>query len=481
MNSITQLNFIQSSLFILSFLAFVIIAVCLLARKYANNLNMFLVSNRSVAFISGALSIAAAWVWAPALFISSQKAFESGLPGIFWFSIPNALALVLIGIFATKLKSYKPDGFTLPEFIKIRLGKRNHLMFIMVILIVQLYSLTLHLTATNLVLTKFTSYSKEVLIILLAIAFYILAVIRGIRSSIFADIVKILFIIVIVLVIMPVVIIKNGGIHTVLQGINVKSTNIFDPAIFLTFGISVSISLLTGAVIDQQLWQRAFSIKNGSEKKAFVFGSLIFLIIPLGLSCFGFIAAAKGLVPKSSQLVGYEIITNSLPFIGVALFVFTIILTMIAAGSSALCAASSICAVDIYGSYLNKASSEKQRLKVGRISIMIILVIATLIAFIPNIQLLYLLLLIGAIRSALLAPAYFAIFKKNLSPRGTFYGMLIGIIIGLPVFVYGSLAKKPLISSAGSLLTLLTSFIIVMLFNKIRPEYFNFETLTKQK
>ncbi|MBU0547597.1 MAG: hypothetical protein KJ710_06710, partial [Candidatus Omnitrophica bacterium] len=455
--------------------------VYLLARKYPNNLNTFLVSNRSITFISGALSIAAAWIWAPALFIASQKAFESGLPGVFWFSIPNALALVLIGIFATKLKSYKPDGFTLPEFIKIRLGKRNHLLFIIIILIVQLYSLTLHLTATNLVLTKFTSYSKEALIILLAMTFYILAVVRGIRSSIFADIVKILFIIVIVLVIMPVVIMKNGGIQTVLHGLNVKSTNIFDPTIFLTFGISVSISLLTAAVIDQQLWQRAFSIKKGNEKKAFILGSIIFFIIPLGLSCFGFLAAAKDLVPKSNQLVGYEIIASSLPFIGVALFVFTIILTMIAAGSSALCAVSSICAVDIYGTYLNKASTEKQRLKVGRISIILILVIATLIAFIPNIQLLYLLLLIGAIRSALLAPTFFAIFKKNLSSQGTFYGMLGGIIIGLPVFVYGSLAKKPLISSAGSLLTLLTSFIIVILFNKLRPEYFDFKSLTRQK
>lgn len=483
LNIMLQLNGLQSTIFLLSFISFVVVIVYLFSIRFKDNLQTFLVSNRSIGPIIGALSISAAWVWAPALFVSSQKSFESGLPGIFWFTLPNALALVLIGVFATRLKSYMPEGVTLPDFIKLRLGKRNHIAFILIILIVQTYSLILHLTATNLVLTSFTSYSREVLIFLISATFLILAFIRGIRSSIFADIMKILFIFIIVLLIVPMSILRSGGLQTIMDGIGGKTgnfTNILDSGVFLTFGIAISISLLSAAVIDQQLWQRAFSIKKGREKIAFYFGAAIFFFIPVLLSSLGFIGAANHLNPANNQLVGYEVISNSLPFIGVALFVFTIIITMIAAGSSALCAASSIVCVDIYKEYLNKSASEEQCLKIGRYSMILLLLIAMVISLIPNIQIVYLVLLIGSIRGVLLMPTYFAIFRKKLSSTGVFYGILIGLLVGFPVFLYGSLVKQPIISSIGSLLTLIISFSIIVLFNRLRPEFFDFEHINKK-
>lgn len=478
-----QLSDLQSTIFLFSVISFVVLIVYALSSKFKDSLQTFLVSNRSLGPLVGALSISAAWVWAPALFISSQKAFESGLPGIFWFTLPNALALVLIGIFATKLKSYNSNGYTLPEFIKMRLGQKNHLAYVIIILIVQLYSLILHLTATNMVLTSFTTYNREVLIFVFAITFLILAGMRGIRSSIFADLMKITFIIFIVLLIVPIVVMRNGGVQKVLLGIGGISgnfSNIFDVNIFLTFGIAISISLLSAAVIDQQLWQRAFSIKKGYEKKAFYIGSVFFFFIPAILSSLGFIGAANHITSSNNQLIGYDVISNTLPLIGVMLFVFTIIITMVAAGSSALCAVSSIASIDIYGEYINKSSTETQRLLVGRISMVIILIIATLISLIPNIQLLYLVLLIGAIRGALLIPTFFAIFRKNLSSSGAFYGIVFGVVVGLPVFVYGSLTKQPLISNMGSLLTLLLSFLTITTFNRLKPEYFEFKQISNR-
>lgn len=443
---------------------------------------MFLVSNRSIGLFAGLLSLSAAWVWAPALFVSSQKSFESGLAGIFWFIVPNALALVLIGILATKVKSYKPDGFTLPEFIKLRFNSKMHLVYVIIILIVLVYSLVLHLTATNLILTSFTSYNREILIGILALTFFIIALMRGIRSSIFTDIIKISFIIIIVLIIVPIAIVKNGGFDSIINGVGGKSgqfSNIFNPQVFLAFGIGSAVSLLSGAAIDQQLWQRAFSIKK-NERKTFNYAALVFFFIPLLLSFLGFLAVTQNVNIKNNQLVGYDLISNTLSLPLVFLFVFTVIITMVAAGSSALCAVSSIFSVDIYSTYLKKTSTEKERLKVGRISMFAILLVATLISLIPNIQIVYLLLLIGAIRGALLIPTISSIYKKNLSKIGTFYGIIISIAVGLPLFIYGSLTNNPIISSIGSLSTIIISSLFIFVSTKLRPEKFNFENL-KQK
>ena len=61
-------------------------------RGHQKNRAEFLVAGRSLGVWLAALSIAASWIWAPALFVASQKAYDQGLPGVFWFTFPNVLS-----------------------------------------------------------------------------------------------------------------------------------------------------------------------------------------------------------------------------------------------------------------------------------------------------------------------------------------------------------------------------------------------------
>ena len=85
----------------------------------------FLVAGREVPWTIGSFSIAASWIWAPALFVSVQKAYELGLPGIFWFTAPNILALVIFAFLAPKVRSKIPGGYTLPDWIRYRLDDKK--------------------------------------------------------------------------------------------------------------------------------------------------------------------------------------------------------------------------------------------------------------------------------------------------------------------------------------------------------------------
>lgn len=62
-------------------------------------------------------SIAATWIWTPAIFVSSEKAYYSGLGGFLLFLIPNILTLMLFAYFASVVRC-KTDGFTLTDAIK---------------------------------------------------------------------------------------------------------------------------------------------------------------------------------------------------------------------------------------------------------------------------------------------------------------------------------------------------------------------------
>jgi len=90
----------------------------------------FLLAGRSIGPVPGAMSIAASWIWAPALFIASQQAYDQGLPGLFWFTAPNVLSLILFAPLALKIRRTFPSGYTLPQFIKKRHGRSVHTLYL---------------------------------------------------------------------------------------------------------------------------------------------------------------------------------------------------------------------------------------------------------------------------------------------------------------------------------------------------------------
>ena len=61
------------------------LGVSYLLTRRQTTLQGFLVGNRRMGTIKSAMSIAATWIWAPALFVSAEKAYSNGWPGLFWF------------------------------------------------------------------------------------------------------------------------------------------------------------------------------------------------------------------------------------------------------------------------------------------------------------------------------------------------------------------------------------------------------------
>jgi hypothetical protein len=108
------------------------------------------------------------------------------------------------------------------------------------------------------------------------------------------------------------------------------SLNPFDPHITLTAGVISSVGLLSGAINDQQFWQRCLAVRPGDLRKTFVFGALLFAFVPISLSLLGFTAAASevGLVlPKDfdAALVGFAIVRHLLPLGLAALYLYMLL------------------------------------------------------------------------------------------------------------------------------------------------------------
>ena len=105
------------TLIILLAYAVIMFGITVFITKKENNIERFCVGNRNIGWGVSALSIAATWIWAPALFTSTENAYMKGFAGLFWFLIPNVICLILFIPFAKRIRNEMPKGITLSGYM----------------------------------------------------------------------------------------------------------------------------------------------------------------------------------------------------------------------------------------------------------------------------------------------------------------------------------------------------------------------------
>jgi urea-proton symporter len=411
---------------------------------------IFLVAGRKVGWFLGGISIAASWIWAPALFVSVQLAYQKGLAGLFWFTFPNVLALALFAFLAPKIRERLPDGFTLPQYIKYRLGSNKvHKMYLIPYFFYQLMAVTVQLFAGGSLISLLTGIPLTTVMPILAIIVLTYTIISGLEASIITDFVQLAMIFVIGAVIIPLTLKAAGGLTALSVGFGGIGGigSIFDPGVAFSLGIVTSIGLIAGAISDQQYWQRSFAIKKNQLVKSFIFGAILFGLVPLALSTLGFLAANPSLdiiLPESVDvsMIGVQTVATLLPTWALLLFVVMLLAGLSSTLDSGLSATSSLWVTDVI-----KNKSDNESVKSARKSMISITILGLLVAyavfFIPQFGLFHLWWIFNTIAATVVVPTVLSLFWDRLDARGVFWGVLVAFVIGLPLFIYGNIINKP--------------------------------------
>jgi urea-proton symporter len=439
-------------------LAMIIITYLFARWKRWHTKEGFLVAGRKVNWFFGGTSIAASWIWAPALFVSVQLAYQQGVAGIFWFTFPNVIALALFAFFAPKIRTKLPEGYTLPQYIKFRLQNKNvHKMYLVPYFFYQIMAVTVQLFAGGSLVSLLTGIHLTTIMPILAAIALIYTLISGLEASIVTDFVQMAMIVAIGAVILPLTWSAAGGIGTITAGLAglTGTTNIFDPQTAFSLGIVTSIGLIAGAVSDQQYWQRSFALKKKHISKAFVFGALLFAVVPIALSTLGFIAANSAIgvaLPEGvdASMIGVQTVASLLPTWAVFLFVVMLLAGLSSTLDSGLSAASSLWVTDVA-----KAESDDKAIRSARFAMVGItllgLAIALSVAFIPSFGLFHLWWVFNAIAATVLVPTILSLYWNRLSARGVMWGVATSLIVGLPLFIAGNIMNSAVWTVSASL------------------------------
>lgn len=500
MNSVANLSVGATYLLLLAFGIFMLAATYLFAWwKKCNSVENFLVAERRVNWFLGGSSIAASWIWAPAVFVSTLFAYQHGLAGLFWFTVPNMAALAIFALLAPRIRKKMPFGYTLPQWILHKFhDEKVHKLYLYPFFFYQLMSITVQLYAGGNLLALLLGIpvyqaTAVVTIAMLGAIPLIYTLVSGFESSVITDFLQLAFIILALIILIPWAI-SVAGIDSVLAGLTglSGSKNIFDPHIAFSLGIVTSIGLIAGSVSDQQYWQRAFAIKEGHLRKAFIFGALAFGLVPILLGFLGFIGADPhfaATVPPGvdTSLIGVVVVGRLLPVWTVFFFVLMLLCALSSTLDSGMNAAASLWTTDVMKytkeerelmlkyekghalsdrEKLTKHLLDARRLTAARNTMVWLTILGFLVAlaviYIPGFGLKQLWWVFNTVAACVMVPTILSLYWERLNPKGVFWGVLIAFFVGLPLFIYSNLIDKPVWIVSSALFVVLITLIFCL-------------------
>ncbi len=471
-------------LLLVAFAVTMFLATTILSRGHRWQTTVgFMAAGRNVNWVLGSVSIAVCWIWAPALFVSVQEAYQQGIPGIFWFTFPNALCLIIVAPLAVRIRKYLPGGYTQPEWIRHRFDERTHRMYLIPFFWYQLMAVTVQLYAGGTIFSLLTGARVELVMVVLATTTLAYGIISGMRASIITDFLQYALIVAGGLIVIPWAVWAAGGLSAVAGGLGGQTglhRSVLDPQVAFNFGIVQTIGLISGMLADQQHWQRAFTIKDRQLVRSYVIGGLLFGIVPLSLGLLGFLGANHRLgisLPKGvdPSMIGVAVITHYLPGWAVIAFLLMLLGGLCSTLDSGLVAAASLFAMNCFkyskpeellahkerlGEPLTAAENalqadlDRKILRRGRAAMVGITIAGLLVVFavlyIPGFGLQYLWWVFNTVAACIAVPTVLSLYWRRLSSRGVFWGVITAFCFGVPLFVYSNIKNIPWLTVASS-------------------------------
>lgn len=448
---------------ILAVYAALMIGVTLIFTRRATSAESFHVADRRIGATVAAMSIAATWIWAPSLFTSSEMAYTRGMPGMFWFLVPNVLCLILFIPFAKRIREQYPEGITLTGYMAERYqSSRVKGIYSFQMGALAVLSTAVQLLAGGKTLALLTGLPFWSMTLALAAIAYSYSCFSGIKASVATDVIQLGIILLGGALLVTLGLRLTGGMETVQAGLGSVSgeytslTSASGVEILLSFGLPTAVGLISGPFGDQCFWQRTFSIREDRIGRSFFGAAILFALAPIAMGTIGFLAAGTGFQATDPGMVNFEFVTSLLPDWVMVPFLFMIISGLISTVDSNLCAAASLTTDWMTG-------EEADNIRASRSVMLGLLLVSILISNIPGLTVTHLFLFYGTLRASTLLPTVMTLLGKKLSADGVFAGVLAALCIGLPIFAYGNIAGIPALKTAGSLTTVLSSGIVALI------------------
>lgn len=431
-----------------------LVLVWYVKEKLVRNTKDFVIAGRKIGFGFGVAGLISIWTWAMAVMMSAAQTYTFGLSGLFWFTVPNGLAVIAVIPFVRKIRTLMPEGYTIPEFVRERFPGTRLAIPVVIIgaLFGSLIEVIINIKGTSLVVSNVFGVDPKVAAILGLIVVLVYSMLGGLWASITTSTLSTLLHTVPSAIIVVVALHYAGGVDTIwhsvaAQGNNLLSVTRADAA--TGFGVTLALGLLTATIAGQEFWQVAWALKKKDVSRTFLWAGAWFYPIPIVLGLLGLVGLGLH-IDVNSQLGGdaaavgpYLVSHLGLPNWLVILYVVVILSACYSVIDSAFTAISSVFVVDIIKPLVPRIS-ERALFISAKLPMVLASVVAAIVV-VSGVDFVTIVLTSYAIRTAILVPLVLALFWPRMTGAGFVWGTVAAIAIGMPVRahfgeLWGSLA-----------------------------------------
>lgn len=445
-------------------------------QRYTSTKQGFLLADRDVKTLPAAVSLAASWIWVQALFVSTGQAHLNGYVGLFYFTFANVLALVLFAPFLKRLVIKMPEGYTVSGYYRERFSPRVQKATLFQYATHSIGGFAVNVLVGAGLISVITGLNYFAVNLVLALAAFAYTAWAGMKASIVTDWLMYGLIAISTAVVVPMSVfwaMDQVDAGLVFTGLNdVTFTNQAGVMLLLTFGIPVSLILLSGPFTEQMYWARGLaSSKTGNPMKVALYAAAFFGAVPLALGFLGFAGTTAGIAVEGGiQQAGFSTLSAMIearPAMAILLVPYAIIALsgILSTADSTLNSLGTLVGHDgtAQGRGTDQASVRRARLTMAGMTIAVIGIVN-----VPQMDILWLWFFYGAIRLSTMIPTMFALARPDwkVTEPAMFWAMIVGFIWAVPLLTYDFIVGQPLASTAGVIGAFALSSLVLVIVSK---------------
>ncbi|WNY24105.1 Cation/acetate symporter ActP [Methanimicrococcus hongohii] len=450
----------------------------------------FWLAGRKIGYIPIGFSAAASWITGGGILAVTASYLIGGLGSIWTFAAPNVIALFVIGLLVSKIKSL--PAITQPELLEQRYAGSIRLPVAIIVAIVMMLFAAADVSGLMLIFNVFFGLDPIYAAILIAVAVSAYVMLGGLSAVVWTDVIQYILLASVTIFLTIAVLMTASDLSALSIGDFITSTQSgtgwWNPiSIGLPMVLIFCVAIIPGWISEHDQWQKVWAAKDEKNaRNGFFLGSFLIFII-FGICCCLLGLGLRYLFPEITGMGEAEI----------ALLAFSvsnyssIILILIALGLTAAAmscmdtfatSGGSTISRDIYQRYIKPDATMNQLKIVNRIAVLIIILGATLIAFTDINIIEYIHIATYIASAAYFFPLMVGLYWKRATKEGAIASLVIGGVcqIGLVIVdmymgtneagVYYLETISPILTCHGVIVSMFLSAAAIVIFSLITKQ-----------
>jgi len=414
------------------------------------------------------ITILAAWESHYTVMAGGEAGYRYGLIGPIWYAVAVGGALIVLALFASKIKEMAPVGtISFPQFLRTRFSDAEfkgvnlfEQFTAWEIIIITTLSASSSTLGGAYVLQALTGADFDTALITSGIFYLAYSIYGGLYAVALVDVMQLAMINILLPIVALYISLQSGGVEGIVTGLQSHAPDLLGltPSTINWMG-TFFLSLLGGTLASSFLWQMIFAAKKPSHARDSIFLSGV-LFMPVALTC-GFIGLAGralglNVVPSSASP---QTVSAVLPIELALLYLLGFVAAAWSTFAANVNGTAAILMANLIDPYLMKTKDERKKLLVSRVVALLFGLLTILIAkYAPGI--LWLLTFSYALRTPPVIPALIGLYTKRLKGYDAFIATVVGFIVALVLWFYNSLY--------ASISTFVVPLIISLMFILVR-------------